>query len=137
MGSGGSAPTLVDDGVLVDGEGRVVYGAAGFDPTTLPNRPFHGAPVWSRTEDDVDDDGFDDLWLEYRAVDLSGLNSAATKAAWGSALPSSQRVHASWAVTRVEDPSDLDNDGLHNVVDACDDTPLGAARGPEGCPWSP
>ncbi len=113
----------------------VVYGAPDFDPTDLPNRRFHGAPVWTRTEADVDSDGHVDLWLEYRAVDITALNTNALGVVWSSVLPTSQRVTVQSDVTRVQNPADADGDGLHDVVDACDDTPAGSARGPEGCPW--
>jgi parallel beta-helix repeat protein len=114
----------------------VVYGAADFDATAFTAPVVRGATAVVDAVDDFDLDGFDDRWLEFRAVDLVGLASTATSLHLYTSFPSNgDEVYAKWPITRANSPADTDGDGLQNAVDACDDTPPAASRGPDGCPW--
>jgi hypothetical protein len=107
------------------GGSRAVFGEPGLGD----------AAPHTRTVADVDLDGIDDLWAEYRVTDLGALSSSATLVGLHGYATDGTEVLATFDIGRLTSPNDADADGIHNTCDLCDDTPPGAARGPDGCPW--
>lgn len=110
----------------------VVYGSADLDPTPAVDARLTTAVASAGGVDDVDGDGFDDLWFEIDVADLTLLHPDALVVHLWARLPDGTDLAASVPITRVDSPPDTDGDGIHDACDAC--PTIGAPRGPDGCP---
>ncbi len=110
----------------------VVYGSATLDVTTLAAPRLVGvAPVSSEVRD-LDSDGFDDAWYEFRRADLTMLTAQSVALHLYAPPGPGPGLAEQHRVTLLTSPADPDLDGLHSACDAC---PLqGYPRGPDGCP---
>ena len=110
----------------------VVYGSTALDVTTLAPPRLVGVAPWSTEVRDLDDDGFDDAWYEFRRADLTMLASDSVVLHLYTPAGPGPGLVQQFPIAMSASPNDPDLDGLHNACDAC---PLqGYPRGPDGCP---
>ena len=100
------------------------------DPADLVEAQLAFAPTTSMSILDIDNDGIDDLVLNFEVDDMS-LALGADRAHFRGITSEGRRVLRTFAIERPQSVTDSDGDGLHDTCDVC---PSQAAPSYDGCP---
>ncbi len=114
----------------------VLFGSPTFRGAALQTVELAGAPSVHTEVLDWDEDGWNDLWMEFRPADMTALHTNATTVSLRGERANGREVLADFPITRVTAPPDTDGDGIQDACDACPTQghPPGGHRLPDGCP---